>query len=438
MSYVVRLLTGSPGSTAYTFDAVFTEPTHSLEHDDQEPPIVVAITKTYALTGIMYGASESAVITAWDALKTVVEASGASQVSGVEIVRSGTVADSITTAGGYEGLRVVKLTSPKSDMQWRGEMRFSIEITGRKRFASGVSGLGPTVSRLTQQESWTYDESGLLTRSLTGEVETTSGSAVAIARTIFLSLPSSSYAYVTNGPEGVDVERLDVAVRSARFTSTIRESGSALPGLVGPSFTFATETSVANGDTVTTVRVQAVGTGAEAAVRARAPGGVTASTITVEPHGRSAVGTFVVKKTSTTGQVKTRRFAVSGGGRSRTFTRRSRGRAPVAHVGPFAEVEITETLHLEKTGSGGDFSLPAPLDGVDEDTGALRVSGPNKEAPGKDRAGDLWSLDVQRVYRVADASQAYLKILAAVGVISTAPTETGPQNEIQRQGTGGA
>jgi hypothetical protein len=66
------------------------------------------------------------------------------------------------------------------------------------------------------------------------------------------------------------------------------------------------------------------------------------------------------------------------------------------------------------------------------------VSGPNKEAPGKDKAGDLWSLDVQRVYRVADASQAYLKILAAVGVVSTAPTETGPQNEIQRQGTGGA
>lgn len=436
MSITVRLVGGTPVATVYTFEAVFTEPTHGLEHDDQEPPIVVAITKTYSLTGILYGASETATIAAWDELKAVLEASGSSQIKGIEVVRNSTVADSITTAGGYEGLRVVKFTSPKSDLQWRGEMRFGLEITGRKRFASGVSGLGPTVSRLTQQESWTYDESGLLTRSLTGEVQTTSGSAVAIARTIFLSLPSASFAYVTAGPEGVDVTREDLADRTATFTSTIRESGAALPGLVGPSFSFSTETSVANGDTVTTIRIQAVGPGAEAAVRSRAPAGVTASTITVEPHGRSAVGHFVVKKTSSAGQVKTRRFAVSGGGRARTFTKRSRGRAPVPHVGSYEPGEIVETIHLEKTGSGGDFSLPAPLDGVDEDTAGLRMSGPNKESPGKDKSGDLWSLDVQRVYKIADTSQAYLKILEAVGAVSTAPTETGPQNEIRRQGTG--
>lgn len=423
MSYTARLVRG--GSAVYAFTTTpFTEPKHTPEWDTQEPPILAALAKSHTLTGILVGASETATVAAWDALKAVLEVSGANQIDGVELLRSGTVVDSITVAGGYQGFKWEVLEAPKSDLQWRGEMRFTLRISGRKRFSTGAGGLGATVSRLDQHESWSYDETGLLTRSLAGEVETTSGSAVAIARTIFLSLPSSSFGRVTNGPEGVDVERLDLDDTQARYTSTIREVGRTLPAAVGPSFSVERTVAVEGGETVTTTTIRARGTGAEAAVLSKIPAGSLASSkITVDEWQREASGTFVVRSASngaTTQIVRTHRFELSGGGRRISWTLRTGNRAPLKHVGPYEPVNVAEEIGLENSGAdGANFTPPSPLDGLAEDTSASRTSGPARVQIGADRSGDRWALQISRRYTAPDASTALGLIVEKVLAFDT-------------------
>ena len=407
MSYTVRLIRDA--ATHYTFPVTpFIAPAHAYNYDEQEPPALVSVRKTWRIRGRLHGASEAAVITAWDALKAKIEDPTALP-DGIELQRSGTTVESITTDGGYLGWKVESCELLDQDLSWRGFLEYLIVVSGTKRHAT--SG---TIGDLTLVESWSYDESGLLTRTLRGEVEVLSGSAEETARTLGLALPGTNFAFVTNGPEGVDVEVLDRADKKARFVSTVGESGLTLPAGVGPSFSVSVETSVADGEQVTTTRVTAVGVGAEAAVKSQRPAGKATESIQKDNFRRTASAVYVQKKAATgTNQVtRTHKFRSSGGGRPLRWSRRSGGRAPVKHPGAFAEVTITETIRVEVLGTPGtdDFKLPAPLVGVDEDTNGFEISGPERIETGKDRKGDKWSVEVKRVYRAAAFAEAFVAV----------------------------
>lgn len=436
MSYTVRLRKSA--ATVYTFTSPtpFVAPVHAYEHDDSEPPRLAVLAKTWVLQGVLYAASEALAVAAWDGLKALLDVP-ASIPDGVQLLRGATLVDSIATEDGYEAVKVETLESPRTDLQWRGEMAFSLRVTGRKRFTTTTTSAG-VISKISTQETWAYDEAGLLTRTLTGELEAASGSAVAIARTLGLALPGGDYAYETNGPDGVDVERLDLADRRARFTSRVRQAGATLPGGVGPSFSKRTSVSRGGGSVVTTVSATARGTGAEAAVRAARPSGqLAAEEVDVDPFGRSASATYVSREPDTGAPIlKFHRLSTRGGGRPRAWSRMSGGRPPILHVLSFGPVELEEECLIELVGNapGTDsYKFPGPVPGLVEDTSKMSFDGPTRIAVGASRSQDVWQMRLVRGYVGASLPE----VLAAASKQALAPgSGSTPTAEAARQAKG--
>ncbi len=402
MSYEVRLTRG--GTSVFTFGShtPFVEPEHSYEHDQNEPPRLVSIAKTWTIEGRLYGANEAEVVSQWTALTKALE-DPAQAPDGVELLRDGTVVEAITPAWGFGRFRVEQLAAPRVERAWRTELHFVTRISGVKALGGAGSNPSAKVSKLTQTESWAYGESGLLTKTLSGEVEVVKGAkATELARTLGLKLPGPHFAFVTRGPEGVNVERLDEADSRARFTSIVQESGASLPSGVAPSFGRAVHVTRSNGEALTTITVNASGPGAEAAVRREKPSGTLTESVTVDPHKRSAVAVYVTSRLDGGRLLRTHRLTTRGGGRPIRYTRRTGGRPPAKHVLPRAEVEIQEEIQVEVTGTPGlnDWQLPAPLGGLDEDTSELSFAPfPTRVVIGATRAADKWLMGVRRVYR---------------------------------------
>ena len=434
MSFTVRFRRGTTDVATFASPTPFVEPVDDLEYDDQEPRALAAIVRRWTITGVVYAASETAAITAWSALKAALE-TPATNPDRIELLRDGNVADSISVADGFEAVQVDSLASPRSDWQWRGGFLFTVKVSGRKRLSVATTGAG-NIAKLELTESWSYDENGLLTHTLSGVLEAASGSAEAIARTLGLTVPGPTFAFVTNGPEGVDVEKLDRADRNARFTSTVREVGEALPGGVAPSFSVATEVSVGGGFETKTVTASASGPGAESAVRAQRPGGSLASeSLVVDPWTRSARAVYVQRK-PLGDPLRSHRLSIRGGGRAIAWSRMSGNRDPIRHVLSRAPVEIEEEIVVEVVGNapGTDrFRLPAPIPGLDEDPGKFALTAPELVERGADRSQDRWQVRLSRGYvavRFADAYTALSKQALAPGSSST------PSAEAQRQGKG--
>lgn len=424
MSYSVRLRSydddAEEWGTAYVFAVnPFLSPAISYEHDDQEPPRRSASRVTWKITAKLYGADEEAVKDAWLELRAAIESS-TSPVQGAQLLHGETVIEEVSPEGGYDEFKVESLGSPESDPQWTAEMVAVIVVSAIKRIETGTT--GSTIAELKQTLTYSYGEEGLVTKTLEGEVSATSGnSAETIARTLGLELPSTSFAYVTRGPEGVDVEVLDRADRKAHFTSTVRESGRVLPGGVGPGFSVDVETITVDGEEITTTTVTAEGPEAVAAVKGRRPSGKLSETQRQNDWRRTAGAVYVTRKTSPTATpLKRRAFTTSGGGRAITWTRRTGGRKPIKHLGSFAPVTIDETITLERTGSPErlltDQIIPAPLDKVNapEDTSGFRLEGgPDLVEKGKDASGDRWQIKIHRRYAAADFYQAFIAVAQA-------------------------
>lgn len=385
--------------TAYTFAAnPFISPEHSYEHDDQEPPRVTTVKKTWKLEFRLYGADDEDTIEKWTEIRDVIE--GSSPINGVQLLHFDTVVEEISSEGDYDEVKVERFASPQEDLQWQTGMTATLQVSGVKRIATVE---GDTISALTQTLTYSYDDSGLLTKTLAGDVTVVSGSAEEKARTLGLSIPSSFFAYVTRGPEGVDVEVLNRADTRARFTSIIQESGSALPGGVAPGFSLNIRTRTEDGDEITTTTVEARGPEAFAAVKSKRPTGRLVEELEHDDFRRTARAVYISKKQATgASQVKRQVFRASGGGQQILYTERDGSRTPVEHVGPFLSVLIDEEITLEVTGQKGtiDYKLPAALSGsgVREDTSGFSAVGPLRSEKGKDLSADRWSLTVKRRY----------------------------------------
>jgi len=220
MTFEVRLVRGGKPFFTFGSQTPFLEPTHSYDHSTSEPPRLVSITKTWTADGRIYGASEAEVLLQWTALTGALQ-DAAQYPEGAELVKDGAVVEAITPTSGYRRFRIEHLSAPRIERAWRTELRFVARISGVRVFPG--LGSNPQVSKITLNESWAYAETGLLTRTLSGEVEVLTGSsAVSVARTLGLKIQGGNFAYVTRGPEGVDVERQDEADLKARFTSILQ------------------------------------------------------------------------------------------------------------------------------------------------------------------------------------------------------------------------
>lgn len=409
MSFIVRFM--KSGSPLFTFETPtpFVVPDHTPEFNDQLVPRLVAIVKTWTLDGIFFG-NESTVSGKYDDLVAAIE-NPANYPDGVQIVRgtnpSGTVIADLSTSNGWRLFKIEKLSVHKSPLIFRGELRFTIRISAKKFLQAAE--LVTNISDLKLTESWYYGEAGLLVHTLRGELEVSSGSAIAAARQLvplIFTLPGATFAFSTAGPEGANVEKLSRSDTKARFTSTMRESGSALPAGVGPSFTKAVRTVRVNGETTSTVTVSAIGPGAEAAVVGAKPSGATLEDLTVDDWTRTARAIYTT--TAKEGKLlRIHEFSTRGGGKGIAFSKRTGDRDPAQHTLARGPCEIVESIRVEVTGapSMDDFLLPEPVSGLDEDTDAASYVMPHRTVIGRDRSGDQWVMSARRVYRAPSRVQ---------------------------------
>jgi len=431
MSFEVRLVRG--GKPFFTFGShtPFLEPEHKYDHAPIEPPALVSVTKTWTVDGRIYGSNEAAVMGQWTSLTGALE-DPAKYPDGVELVRDGVTVEAISPAQGYRTFRIEHLSAPRVERAFRTELHFVTRISGVRVFPL-LGATNPQISKLSLNESWAYSEAGLLTKTLTGDLEVITGaSATAVARTLGLTLPGSNFGFLTAGPEGVDVDELDQSDLKARFRSIVQEAGGPLPGGVGPGYTRSVHVTRTSGETLTTTTVNATGPGAEAAVRREKPSAALSETVTVDSFRRTATAVYVQEKIDDGRLLRTHRFSTRGGGRPIRYTRRTGGRLPAKHVLPRAEVEVQEEIQVEITGTPwlADFQLPAPPKGLDEDTSELSFSPlPTRVVIGATRAADKWVMGVKRVYRAEELGD----VLDEVGRAIVAPgSGSNPQREVAR------
>jgi hypothetical protein len=448
------VLTGVGGPFPFTFGSVtpFIDISHDYEHDDNEPPALTSITRRWSLTGILYGATESAVITAYDALKAATE-TRTNYPTGIELQRDSVKVDSIATADGDDGFKIVSLGAPSTSRQLYSELTFDIVIEGKTRVAaSGIVALKCT-------DGYSYDERGLLTRTKTCDVETAAGTgAEAAARLQFLTLPSTSYAFTTNGPEGVDVTDINDADTFARSTSTYVQSGGVIPADVAPSYSLAVTTTTIANETTTTTRVNARGTGAEAAVDAAKPtANLVSESKSVDDAQRTATATYVTTTdaglTTSNGLSRISRIiSTSGGGHGVTHSLMSGGRLPIRHILARTPVTIVERVGVETLGAApvSAFVFPEPLD-FHEDVRRRVIQWPIR-AQGSTTQGDRWVASITRVYEEAelDASKFTMSLLrgdnpatpiqnaAKKGVSASSDVGSRPMNQPGRINVGAA
>ena len=405
-NWAIRIRRGAATVLTYDTPTPYADPVNVYEHDDSEPPRITAVRKTWTIEGLFVGTA-AAVATAWGTLTALLE-NTASPPDGVQLVRdpsgAAAVVDSISdeTAGVNE-VRFEQLEVVRTAGVWDVELAFRVRVTGVLRFADADG-----IVSLTQTDSYAYDARGLLTRTLVSEVETISGtSAEEKARTLGLELPGASFAYLTRGPEGVDVDILNTADTRARATSVYQEAGDAIPAGVSPGFSVQVTETASAGERTTVTTITAEGESSDlalAAVRAQKPGSVEVSVESYDQWQRRATGVYTTRRKEAGRRLlRLHSFASRGGGAPIRHTPKTGRRAPQRHVLPLTAVEIVESIRVEVTGvpTMDAFTIPAALDAAKfpEDTDSRSFAWPRRVRIGQTRAGDEWLFELARVYR---------------------------------------
>lgn len=449
MSFQVRFrrYNGTSWETAYTFPVnPFFAPDCTVEHAETETgPRPSSTNWTWSIEAKLYKALGD-VFGQWNDLRAAIE--GDPPVKGVQLLRDGVVVEEVSSEGGYQEVKITRLSSPPTETQWSDDLTVRLQVTGVKRItttlpdepeeADETDGSSDEVATLELSVNYSYDEAGLLTKTLSGELTAKTGSAEALARAMGLTPPGADFALLTRGPNGVDVEVLDLpADKRARFTSSVKQSGAALPSGVSPNFSLQVETVAGDGDEVTTTTAVGEGPGALDAVKSKRPPGRVLEKITYDTFRLTASAVYITKKKRTT-DVKRQTFTISGGGRATRWTRRTGGLKPLKHLGSFTEATLDEQVTFEKIGTKptiADFKLPKPISdaAVEYDASGFSISGPTRIEIGVDSSGDKWQVVVRRRYTSATFYDAWV----AMNVAIYAPGDSSTLNdEAQRQGQG--
>lgn len=426
------------GATVYTFAAPtpLAKPRHRYEHDDQDPKRVTAIAKTFTLEGVFYGDEES-IDTQWDALVAELEKTDTNQLDGFRFLRDAAELEAVDKTSGYDEVIVESFEAVHAAGMWTRELRFVIVVTGKRRLADSDG-----IVKLTQEEDYSYDDRGLLTRTLIGEVETKSDtSAETKARTLGLTLPSANFGFMTKGPEGVNILIRNRGDTFCRFISIIAENGQALPGNVSPTFSAEVAETIQEGERFTVTVAAARGTGALAAVQALKPGDTFSETVGSDAKQRTARAIYIQRNAEgdsggSLRLLRLRRFRHTGGGRPIRHTRRTNNREPAQHVMTRTPAEVVEEITVEVFGTPGvdDFTLPKALT-LPEDTDAFEQTWPTRVSIGRERSGDKWVASFRRVYRPTKVD--VLPASLGVAIFRDQDDESSsPRKEARRQAAG--
>lgn len=433
MSYSVVLRSGDADILTLGSVGPLVAPNYDFEHDERSPPRTVSITKTLTIVGVYLGIA-SAIEASFAALDAALSDT-ANPIDEIVFKRNAVVIDRIGNNSLYTEFKILSVSeSTQDDLRYRWQARLGLTLVASGRQVLDLS--GDPIS-LQFSDSYNYSPSGLLTRTRSGQVQTVAGtSAEAVARTKGLTLPSSLFGYLTNGPEGVDVVIEDENDTIASFTSVIQESGEDLPADVSPAYVLSTTVDTVDGESITTVVVQAEGIGSEAAVDAARPSGTTSESKTVGPHQRSASAVYTTRSLARGLKLRqTRTFSITGGGRGVRFTQRTGNRPPVKHILPFREVQVLERVTIRVFGTVGTltFSLPDALD-LPQDGATEWPQSPTRVVIGKDRNGDEWSAIATRRYLTASTVALNLALSAGVQQVD----DTGSNDPVaDQQRTGG-
>ena len=424
MAYSVQIRRS--GSTVYTFAAPtpFVSGRRELEHDTFEVPRITGIFVRWSVECVIRG-SETTLPGLWTAFKAAIE-TPTTAPDGIRLVQgsgpSAVVVDSVAKEDGFYEWKIeaVELDRAKDLKQWRSEIRFTLQVSGRKRFVSVVIGAIANLANLTETKTWGYNEAGLASITLAGELEVTTGSAVATARLLAqaqLPLPGLAWRYETAGPEGTDVEQLDLGDRKASFRSTIRELGLPAPSNVGPGFSVTVTEEIVDGEQTLTTTVEAEGPGASDAVNKYRPSGVHYEKTSDNQFTRRSSGVFVEK--AIPDARSSLRFDVLGGGQDLLWHPRTGGLTPAKHVSPFGIVTIKEEFTVEAYGqpAAEKFNVPPSLaDGkvIFQIGSGTSMSPPVLVTRGVSVDSDRYAQTFRRTYNATSFASAASAIFKAV------------------------
>lgn len=432
MSYSVVLRAGDADILTLGSVGPLVAPNYDFEHDERSPPRTVSITKTMTIVGVYLGTA-STIEASFAALDAALSDT-ANPIDEIVFKRDTTVIDRIGNNSLYTEFRIISVSeSTQDDLRYRWQARLGLTLVASGRQVLDLS--GDPIS-LQFSDSYNYSPAGLLTRTRSGQVQTVAGtSAEAVARTKGLTLPSSLFGYLTNGPEGVDVVIEDENDTVASFVSVIQESGEDLPADVSPAYVLSTTIDTVDGVSLTTVQVSAEGIGAEAAVDAAKPSGATTSSKTVGPHQRSATAIYTTRESAKGIRVRmTRSFSMSGGGKGIRYTERTGNRPPVKHVLPIRASTVVERLTWRAFGAVNrdTFSLPEPL--IIPQDGATEWSpSPTRVVIGDTTKGDEWTATAIRTYRTASITVLQLTFSAGIQEVDAAGN-VDPEADAQQTG----
>ncbi|MCW8138600.1 MAG: hypothetical protein KIT58_06825 [Planctomycetota bacterium] len=393
-----------------------------------EPPEVVEVREVWEVPGVRLVASDGEPATLWREWTEFLarfRVRGAGAPVTVRLVRDPAgAAEVVWTLGPptHERFRVEHLGAGREDhvprAAWRVLAPFTLVVSAVQRFADARGIVG-----WDQETSSRFDGGGLQTVEWRTTITTREGtSAVDKARRfgrIDRAPFGPSYAYDTNGPDGVEVTTNDADELGARVptravaVSRIRQWG--VPVGAGPPGTTPTEvgysvrTLVEKGETTTTLRATARGPGALAWVEARRPGGaVDTSEVFCEEALRYAEATWTLKGEAPQAPRALRwqlHTELTGGHPDVDMEPVVGGYEPVLFEGAVLPWRLTVHVRARRRGGEGtpdELPLPGllPTPWV-LDRGASREQEPHVEEDADDAAARLWAREATLVYLAA-------------------------------------
>lgn len=249
MAYTLELSSTTFSGTSNVYVFAFTplyQPSFRPRYNASEPPAVVACDERWDLEEIyLLHNSSSDLITDFNLLRAAVQSRSA-PITGAVFKKDGSAVHTMSTST-HKGFMLSALDVIPDPANWVNHVKLKLilEATLQNVNSSGSSSgdsQESTVSELTQELEFQYDERGFLRKSLRGTLRVLNGGVEAIARTFRLTLPDDTYQYITKGPEGVNVKILDFPTRNkASFESTIQQTGLSIPVGVNSYFVNITQ-----------------------------------------------------------------------------------------------------------------------------------------------------------------------------------------------------
>lgn len=386
-----RLTTASAATLQFDLDGELRwDQPERVYREAAEPPQLESIRYAWDVRGSAILTPDGSSANGWARFRAALAVidSRADPVVKVEVLRVEAGAETSELTLGpptYQGFKIERVAGdeafeldPKAShrVAWPIYVRFS----ARRVFARTVTTPDGTIDDVVgfeQTISQTYDEAAL--GELTWETTVTTAEGVdARPKAMELGripLPGSSWSYLTNGSDGVDVEILDPDDASetariptkVRVTSRVKQWGASVgasgPGTSPGRFTWTdARQDDGKGEVVRTVEASATGPGAEAWVRAKKPADAQEEIAKSDVMGRAFSAQWITRTPKNGAEfVTTIAGELTGGYQDFDYEPVIGGFAPVRFDGAIQPWQLTLAIRVSRRGGlGTKGELPFP------------------------------------------------------------------------------